>query len=189
MLMDRAAYQSRLKNLHSWGGHLWSTIEEAIPRAVAELGPPGEESADDAREAARALQSVARSLGDLMGAYDLLLDSASRPRRYDEFLQGLAIETGPEAGPELPIKRNQFTRLVAELHFDAGWLQGAIHGAMISGEHGIDEHLDGLAGGIEEVMISYDRLQDLIGVLPARHCAFFDQMVVLEEEHRRRVRV
>ena len=37
-------------------------------------------------------------------------------------------------------------------------------------------------------MISYDRLQDLIGVLPLRHCAFFDQMVVLEEDRRHRRR-
>jgi hypothetical protein len=186
--MDRAAYQGRLKNLHSWGGHLWSTIEDAIPRAVAELGPPGDETADDARGAALALRAVAKSLGDVMGAYDLLLEGVGRPRRYDEFLQGLAIEAGPEGGPDLPINRNQFTRLVGELQFDAGWLQGAIHGAMVGGEDRIDEHLDGLATGIEELMISYDRLQDLIGAMPARHCAFFDQMVVLEEERHRRAR-
>jgi hypothetical protein len=187
--MDRTAYESRLKNLQSWAGHLWSTIEEAIPRAVAELGPPGDETADDVRGAALTLRAVAKSLGDVMGAYDLLLDSVGRPRRYDEFLQGLAVEPGPEGGPELPVNRNQFTRLVAELHFDVGWLQGAIHGAMIGGdEDQLDEHLDGLATGIEEVMISYDRLQDLIGIMPARHCAFFDQMVVLEEEQRWRPR-
>jgi hypothetical protein len=188
--MDRTAYESRLKNLQSWAGHLWSTIEEAIPRAVAELGPPGDETADDVRGAALTLRAVAKSLGDVMGAYDLLLDSVGRPRRYDEFLQGLAVEPGPEGGPELPVNRNQFTRLVAELHFDVGWLQGAIHGAMIGGgdEDRLDEHLDGLATGIEEVMISYDRLQDLIGIMPARHCAFFDQMVVLEEEQRWRPR-
>ncbi|MGE5756179.1 MAG: hypothetical protein ACM35G_10770 [Planctomycetaceae bacterium] len=188
--MDRTAYESRLKNLHSWAGHLWSTIEDAIPRALAELGPPGDEAADDVRAAALALRAAAVSLGDVMGAYDLLLDSVGRPRRYDEFLQGLAVEAGPEGGPERPVNRNQFARLVAELHFDAGWLQGAIHGAMIGGgaEDRLDEHLDGLATGIEEVMISYDRLQDLLGIMPARHCAFFDQMVVLEEEQRWRQR-
>jgi len=185
--MDRAAYESRLKNLRSWAGHLWSTIEDAIPRAVAELGPPGDETTDDVRGAASALRAVATSLDDVMGAYDLLLDSVGRPRRYDEFLQELAGAPGSKGGPELPVNRNQFTRLVAELNFDAGWLLGAIHGAMIGGgssEDWLDEHLDGLATGIEEVMISYDRLQDLIGIMPARHCAFFDQMVVLEEEQR-----
>ena len=57
-----------------------------------------------------------------------------------------------------------------------------------SEEGHIDGHLDALASGIEELMISYDRLQDLIGVMPMRHCAFFDQIVVLEEERRRRRR-
>ncbi len=60
---------------------------------------------------------------------------------------------------------------------------------MTCGEEGhIDGHLNALANGIEELMISYDRIQDLIGVMPARHCAFFDEFVVLEEERRRRRR-
>lgn len=192
--MDRAAYESRLKNLHSWAGHLWSTVEDSIPRALTELGPPGEETDDEACKAALAIQAIVKSLGDVMNAFDLLLDAAGRPTRYDDFLQGLAVETGPRGGLDLPINRNQFARLVTELHFDVGWLQGAIQGARVSGggnEDQIDGHLDGLSTGIEEVMVSYDRLQDLIGVMPARHCAFFDRMVVLEEERQasRRVRV
>jgi hypothetical protein len=190
--MDRSLYDSRLKNLHSWSGHLESTIEEAVPRACAELGPPGEETAQDARDAAEALTAVAKGLDEVMGAYDLLLEAVGRPRRYDDFLQSLVDVPAPAAGragapsgdaPGYEISRTQFARLVSELHYDAGWLSGAIHGAMVCGGDGnVDGHLDGLATGIEELMVSYDHLQDLIGVMPARHSAFLDRhMVVLEE--------
>ena len=194
--MERTAYESRLKNLHSWASHMGTSIEDVIPRVLAELGPPGEERPEDLRSAAELLGTVAECLGDVMGAFDLLLEAVSRPRRYDDMLQGLEIETkaaGEEKpGNELrdlgPIDHARFARLSAELHYDAGWLLGAIHGAMVC--HGefehLDAHLDGLASGIDEVMISYDRLQDLIGVMPARHNAFFDRMVVLEEVRRRR---
>lgn len=194
--MDRSAYDSRWKNLQSWAGHLWATIEEAIPQAMVELGPPGDETTLDAKNAAEALRAISGSLDNVMNAYDLLLDSVDRPRRYDDFLQGLGddlellVETGDETEASNPeVNRTRFARLAAELHYDAGWLLGAIHGALVCGdEEHLDGHLDGLATGIEELMISYDRLQDLLGVMPGRHCAFFDQMVVLEEErpHRRR---
>jgi hypothetical protein len=190
--MDRSLYESRLKNLHSWAGHLESTIEEAVPLACAELGPPGEETVQDAREAAKALSVVAKGLDEVMAAYDLILEAVGRPRRYDDFLQNLDEEPGASTrpaeqstakAPGSEISRAQYSRLAAELHYDAGWLSGAIHGAMVGGEEGnIDGHLDGLASGIEELMVSYDRLQDLIGMMPARHCAFLDRhMVVLEE--------
>lgn len=194
--MDRTAYEGRWKNLHSWAGHLWSTIEEAIPQASVELGPPGDETIQDVRNAATTLQAVAASLDDLMGAYDLLLESVGRPRRYDDFLQRIEDQSEDPAdraddddavSPE--INRARLARLASELYYDAGWLQGAIHGAMIChDEERIDAHLDGIATGIEELMISYDRIQDVIGAMPARHCAFFDHMVVLEEKRRPRVR-
>lgn len=197
--MDRTAYESHLKNLHSWAGHLESTIETAIPQTIVELGPAGEETQLDLKNAAETLRNVARSLDDVMNAYDNLLESAGRPQRYDDFLQRLELgndttevtevieEDLATATPE--INRACFARLSGELQFDAGWLLGAIHGASIShSEDTIDEHLDSLATGIEELMISYDRLQDLIGILPSRHCAFVDHMVVLEEAGRPRSR-
>lgn len=197
--MDRTAYESRLRNLHSWAGHLESTIESALPQTLAELGPAGEETSQDARNAAETLRDVARCLDDLMNAYDVLLDSVDRPRRYDDFLQAMEEDSdtstveGPievsEDGQSPEINRARFSRLAGELHYDVGWLQGAIHGALLCrDEVHIDDHLDSLATGIEEVMISYDRLQDLIGAFPARHCAFFGQMVVLEDEPMRRRR-
>ena len=187
--MDRALYESRLRNLHSWAGHLEPLIERSTTQAAVEIGPPGETEVDDARRAAEALAEVARGIGEVMRAYDLLLDASARPRRFDDFLQGLpqaASSPTPGARRTLEISRTRFARFVAELHYDAGWLAGAIHGAMIGDEERLDAHLDGLAAGIEELMISYDRLQDLLGVTPARHCAYFDRMVVLEEEPRRR---
>jgi hypothetical protein len=199
--VDRTAYESRLRNLHSWAGHLEATIESALPQTVVELGPAGDETMQDARNAAETLRDVARSLADVMNAYDVLLDSVDRPRRYDDFLQSMEIEPGSSGEPddeddeddeETPaINRTRFARLAGELNYDVGWLLGAIHGALICrDEEHIDGHLDSLATGIEELMISYDRIQDLIGILPSRHCAFFDRMVVLEEEprHRRRDR-
>jgi hypothetical protein len=187
--VNRKLFESRLRNLHSWAGHLEPLIEHATTDAEAELGPPGETGLDDARRAAEALSEVGRGIGEVMAAYDLLLDAAARPRRFDDFLQGLPQadpSPTPGAGGTLEISRPRFARLVAELHYDAGWLAGAIHGAMLSGEEQLDAHLDGLAAGIEELMISYDRLQDLLGVTPARHCAYFEHMVVLEAEPRRR---
>lgn len=194
--MERSGYESRLRNLHSWAGHLGTTIDDIIPRVLAELGPPGEERSDDLRAGADLLESVAESLGDVMGAFDLLVEEAGRPRRYDDFLQSLEVAPKrPERAAErreravAPVDRARFVRLAAELNYDAGWLLGAIHGAIVCGggeaEH-LDGHLDGLASGIDEAMISYDRLQDLIGVRPARHNAFFDQMVVIEDERQRR---
>jgi hypothetical protein len=192
--MDRTQYEMRLRNLHSWTGHLEPLIERATAQAEAELGPPGETAIDDARRAALALEQVGRGINDVMAAHDLLLDAVRRPRRFDDFLQALAA--APDSAPAskqrgraaemVEISRTRFARLVAELHYDAGWLAGAIHGAAIGGEEQIDAHLDSLATGIEELMISYDRLQDLLGVAPARHCAYFDRMVVLEEQPRRR---
>jgi hypothetical protein len=192
--MDRKLYKSRLRNLHSWAGHLEPLIERSTTQAAAELGPPGEAGVDDARVASEALAEVARGIGEVIAAYDLLLDASARPHRFDDFLQGLAVAPAPEpgagagadAGRALEISRTRFARFVAELHYDAGWLAGAIHGAMIGDDERLDAHLDGLAAGIEELMISYDRLQDLLGVAPARHCAYFDRMVVLEEEPRQR---
>jgi hypothetical protein len=194
--MDRELYESRLRNLHSWAGHLEPLIELATTQAASELGPPGETAVDDARRAAEALEAIARGIGEVMVAYDLLLDTSARPRRFDDFLQALAVAPTPKSaaiaradvGRTLEISRTRFARLVAELHYDAGWLAGAIHGAMRSDEERLDAHLEGLAAGIEELMISYDRLQDLLGIAPARHCAYFDRMVVLEEEPRRRRR-
>jgi hypothetical protein len=186
--VNRALFESRLRNLHSWAGHLDPLIERATTQATVELGPPGETGIDDARRAAEALTEVGRGIGEVMAAYDLLLDCSARPRRFDDFLQGLpqaASSPTPGAGRTLEISRTRFARLVAELHYDAGWLAGAIHGAMIGGEERLDAHLDGLAAGIEELMISYDRLQDLLGVTPARHCAYFEHMVILETEPRR----
>jgi len=190
--MDRKLYESRLRNLHSWAGHLEPLIERSTTQAAVEIGPPGETELDDARRAAEALAGIACGIDEVMRAYDLLLDTCARPRRFDDLLQGLAVAprsssgVGTDAGRTLEISRTRFARLVAELHYDTGWLAGAIHGAMISDEERLDAHLDGLAIGIEELMISYDRLQDLLGVTPARHCAYFDRMVVLEEEPRRR---
>lgn len=190
--MDRVKSESRLKNLHAWVGHLWSTIESALPRALDELGPPGEETSEAALEAASALQEVARALDDVMEAFDLLLEASGRPRRFDDLLQNLAPEAGPpsgtdpEDGTQVEVHRLQFNRLAAELHFDAGWLMGALQGALACGESGhLDAHLDGLSSGIEEVMISYDRIQDVLGALPARHDAYFDRPVILEEPRRR----
>jgi hypothetical protein len=187
--MNRELFESRLRNLHSWAGHLEPLIEHATAEAAAELGPPGETGIDDVRRAAEALAGVGRGIGEVMAAYDLLLDASARPRRFDDFLQSLpqaASSPAPATGRTLEISRPRFTRLVAELHYDAGWLAGAIHGAMIGGEEWLDTHLDALAIGIEELMVSYDRLQDLLGVTPARHCAYFEHMVVLEAEPRRR---
>jgi hypothetical protein len=192
--MNRNRYESRLRNLHSWAGHLEPLIELSTTQAAAELGPPGETGIEDAHRATVALEAVARGIGEVMAAYDLVLDTTARPRRFDDFLQGLAVAPTPkpagsapaDAGRTLEISRTRFARFVAELHYDAGWLAGAIHGAMIGDEERLDSHLDGLAAGIEELMISYDRLQDLLGIAPARHCAYFDRMVVLEEEPRRR---
>jgi hypothetical protein len=194
--VDRTAYESHLKNLHSWAGHLGATIESTIPQTMVELGPAGDETLKDVKNAAETLRDVARSLDDVMNAYDVLLESACRPRRYDDFLQSIDVDTDTtdeseddldSVSPE--INRARFARLAGELQYDAGWLVGAIHGALIGHEEdNIDEHLDSLAAGIEELMISYDRLQDLIGVLPARHCAFVDHMVVLEEAGKRRRR-
>ena len=197
--MDRTAYESHLRNLHSWAGHLESTIETAIPQTIVELGPAGEETLLDLKNAAETLRDVARSLDDVMNAYDALLEAAGRPSRYDDFLQSIEVDRDPTEATDVSdedlesdtpeINRVRFARLSGELQFDAGWLLGTIHGASISrSEDNIDEHLDSLATGIEELMISYDRLQDLIGVLPARHCAFVDHMVVLEEAGRRRLR-
>jgi hypothetical protein len=187
--MDQADCAGRLKNLHAWALHLRSTIEVALPEALAELGLPGEETSRDVGEAAATLRSIVRGLDDVMRAYDLLLEAAGRPRRFDDLLQGLATpepdDFGARPGPE--INRAHFGRLAAELHYDAGWLLGAIHGATVCDEAGhLDGHLDGLACGIEEVLISYDRLQDVLGVLPARHDAYFDRLVILEEEAPRR---
>jgi len=194
--MDRKRYESRLRNLHSWVGHLEPLIELSTTQAAVELGPPGETSVDDARRAAAVLAAVARGIGEVMSAYDLLLDTSARPRRFDDFLQELSVapaarpaagaDLGADADRALEISRTRFARFVAELHYDAGWLAGAVHGAMIGDEERLDAHLDGLAAGIEELMISYDRLQDLLGIAPARHCAYFDRMVVLEEEPRPR---
>jgi hypothetical protein len=196
--VDRKLYDRLLRNLHAWAGHLEPLIERATTQAAAELGPPGETGIDDARRAAEALAEVGRGIGEVMAAYDLVLDASDRPRRFDDFLQGLATAPGSEPEPEpgvgagadgasaLEISRSRFARLVAELHYDCGWLAGAIHGAMISDEERLDAHLDGLAAGIEELMVSYDRLQDVLGVTPARHSAFLGGMVVLEEEPRRR---
>jgi hypothetical protein len=191
--VERTDYEGRLRNLHSWAGHLESTIESVMPRTLAELGPAGSETLPDTRNAAEILREIARGLDDLMSAYDVLLDAVARPRRYDDFLQGLdggptAPGTEDDDAPAPEINRARFARLAGELHYDVGWLLGAIHGAQVCGEDHYDEHLDGLARGIDELLISYDRLQDLIGALPARHCAFFDQMVVLEEESPRRRR-
>jgi hypothetical protein len=189
--VNRALFESRLRNLHSWAGHLEPLIERATTQAAAELGLPGETGIDDARRAALALTEVDREISEVMAAYDLLLDSSARPRRFDDFLQRLpeaASSPRPGAGRTLEISRTRFARFVADLHYDAGWLAGAIHGAMIAGEERLDAHLDGLAAGIEELMVSYDRLQDLLGVTPARHCAYFEHMVVLEAEPRRRRR-
>jgi len=203
--VDRTAYESRLRNLHSWARHLEATIESALPQTMVELGPAGDEDPQDARNAAEVLKDVSRSVDDVMNAFDVLLEAVGRPRRYDDFLQSLEGDTEspggeddtedededePEDGDEThEINRARFTRLAGELHYDVGWLMGAIHGALICREeHHIDEHLDSLATGIDELMISYDRLQDVIGVLPPRHCAFFDQMVVLEDERRHRRR-
>jgi hypothetical protein len=197
--VDRTAYESHLRNLHSWAGHLESTIETAIPQTIVELGPAGEETLLDLKNAAETLRDVARSLDDVMNAYDALLEAAGRPSRYDDFLQSIEVDRDPTEATDVSdedlesdtpeINRVRFARLSGELQFDAGWLLGTIHGASISrSEDNIDEHLDSLATGIEELMISYDRLQDLIGVLPARHCAFVDHMVVLEEAGRRRLR-
>jgi hypothetical protein len=191
--MDRKLFESRLRNLHSWAGHLEPLIERSTTQALVEIGPPGETEVDDAQRAAETLAEVARGIDEVMRAYDLLLDTCTRPRRFDDLLQELAVspvKSGTDAGAgrqrTLEISRTRFARLVAELHYDAGWLAGAIHGAMISDEERLDAHLDGIAVGIDELMISYDRLQDLLGILPARHCAYFDRMVVLEEEPRRR---
>jgi hypothetical protein len=190
--MDRKLYESRLRNLHSWAGHLEPLIERSTTQAAVEIGSPGETEVDDARRAAEVLTEVARGIDEVMREYDLLLDTCAHPRRFDDFLQRLAVaptarsDAGADPGRTLEISRTRFARLVAELHYDAGWLAGAIHGATISDEERLDAHLDGLAVGIEELMISYDRLQDLLGVTPARHCAYFDRMVVLEEEPRRR---
>ena len=198
--MDRATCESRLRNLHAWAGHLRSTLEEALPRALDELGPPGEETPESTRRAASALKDVARALDDLMGAFDLLLEASGRPRRFDDLLQALAPVSGADPddlddiaeedvddGPATEIHRSRFARLAAELHFDAGWLAGGLRGALACGglEH-LDAHFDGLAGGIEEALISYDRLQGVLGALPARHDAFFDHPVILEEPRRRR---
>lgn len=193
--MDRANCESRLRNVHAWAGHLWSTMETALPRALDELGPPGEETPEAVREAATALGEVARALDDLMGAFDLLLEASGRPRRFDDLLQALAPEGGPDrddddddqADPQAEVHRTRFARLAAELQFDAGWLMGALQGAMTCGDPDhLDAHLGGLAGGIEEALISYDRLQDVLGTLPARHDAYFDRPVILEESRRRR---
>lgn len=194
--MDRTAYETHLKNLHSWAGHLEATIESAIPQTLVELGPAGDETLQDLKNAAETLRDVARSLDDVMNAYDALLEAAGRPRRYDDFLQRMddstdaTDESDEDVEASVPeINRVRFARLAGELQYDIGWLLGAIHGASIGREEDtIDEHLDGLATGIEELMISYDRLQDLIGVLPARHCAFVDHMVVLEDAARPRRR-
>jgi len=208
--VDRTAYETRLRNLHSWARHLEATIETALPQSLVELGPAGNEDPQDARNASEVLKDIARNIDDVMNAFDALLESADRPRRYDDFLQSLEAgsgsasdddETDTEGEGEADdsdddneareINRARFARLAGELHYDVGWLLGAMHGALICREeHHIDEHLDSLATGIDELMISYDRLQDVIGVLPPRHCAFFDHMVVLEDErrHRRRPR-
>jgi hypothetical protein len=189
--VNRALFESRLRNLHSWAGHLEPLIEHATTEAATELGRPGETTIDDARRAARTLTEVGRGIGEVMAAYDLLLDATARPRRFDDFLQRLPQASSAPAtttGRTLEISRTRFARLVAELHYDAGWLAGAIQGAMIGGEEQLDAHQRSLAAGIEELMISYDRLQDLLGVTPARHCAYFEHMVVLESEPRRRRR-
>src|SRR5437764_7670291 len=68
--MDRTAYASRLRNLHSWAGHLGTTIDAAIPQALVELGPAGDETWQDVRNAAEALGDIARSLADVMNAFD-----------------------------------------------------------------------------------------------------------------------
>jgi len=207
--MDRTAYCRHLKNLHSWASHLETTIATAIPLTIAELGPAGQETREDLRNAAKALHQVADSLDDLMNAYDVLLESAGRPRRYDDFLQSLdqgdaevvvpslddSTEETKQAQPSAPlesadsdieINRARFAQLAGEIQFDAGWLMGSIQSALIGHEEDrIDEHLDQIATGIEELLISYDRLQDLIGVMPSRHCAFVEHMVVLEEAGRK----
>ena len=134
--VDRTAYECRLKNLHSWAGHLEATIETAIPQALVELGPPGNETSQDIRNAAEALRDVSKSLDNLMNAYDLLLDAVDRPRRYDDFLQGLDADTDPMSeadgevegdadGDSLEVNRTRLTRLSGELHYDVGWLLGA----------------------------------------------------------------
>jgi hypothetical protein len=194
--MDRTAYASGLRNLHSWAGHLAATIESAVPQVLVELGPVGEERPEDARNAAEAFRAVAQGIDDVMNAFDSLLEVVQRPRRYDDFLQGLddfepEADSDPNDGEadDFAVNRARFHRLAGELHFDSGWLLGSIHGAMVChDEDEIDDQLDSLATGIEEVMISYDRIQDLIGALPGRHCAFFEAMVVLEDggRHRRR---
>jgi hypothetical protein len=213
--VDRTAYETCLRNLQSWARHLGATIESTIPQTLVELGPAGDEEPQDARNAADVLKAVSRSIDDVMNAFDSLLEAGDRPRRYDDFLQSLGTarsaadgDDDPDAEPDgededededeteddveeesLEINRARFARLVGELHYDVGWLLGAVHGALVCREEDhIDEHLDGLATGIDELMISYDRLQDVIGILPPRHCAFFDRMVVLEDEHRHRRR-
>lgn len=182
--MDRNLYDSRIRNLSSWVGHLGPRIADATTQATDELGPPGEVALADARRASAALAAIARGLHEVMNAHDLLLDSVGRPRRFEDFLQDLALTPTAAANlpAELEINRAEFNRLVAELHFDTGWLSGAIQSALIGfGEEHLDAQLDGFAAGIEELMISYDRLQHVLGVTPARHCAYFDQMVVLDE--------
>ena len=102
--MDRTAYESRLRNLHSWAGHLWSTLESVLPQAAAELGPPGDETLQDARNAAEALHAVAEGLADVMGAYDLLLEAAERSPRYGNFFQRLGTES---AAPSRRVTRTK----------------------------------------------------------------------------------
>src|SRR5262249_60223457 len=97
--MDRKVYESRLRNLHSWAGHLEPLIERSTTQAAAELGPPGETEVEDARRAAEALAEVAQGINEVMAAYDLLLDASARPRRFDDFLQDLAVGPARDRGP------------------------------------------------------------------------------------------
>ncbi len=80
--VDRTAYESHLKPISTRGLDTSSPPSRPQSRKPSwELGPAGEETQLDLKNAAETLRDVARSLDDVMNAYDNLLESAGRPRQ------------------------------------------------------------------------------------------------------------